>query len=87
MLYRPRLIHHAIIIATMMPLTTGASAQDGSSQAGQAYTRRAANLGVLPKPEMIVIEDIINYHRHRLPLPKGGAGTRAGGAVGAPSTD
>jgi hypothetical protein len=42
------------------------------STRGKAYTKRLANLGLLPAPGGVVVKDIVNYHRHRIPLPRVG---------------
>jgi hypothetical protein len=38
--------------------------------------------GPPPAPDAIAIEEIVNYHRHRLPLPKLGQGCPDGCPVG-----
>jgi uncharacterized protein YegL len=63
----------ACFLALLSTLCATVVAQDGRSTAGHAAAKRYANLGVLPAPEFIVIEDIVNYHRHSIPLPKAGA--------------
>ncbi len=45
-------------------------AQDGGSTFGHARARELAELGRLPTARDIVVRDIVNYHRHRLPLPR-----------------
>jgi uncharacterized protein YegL len=50
--------------------TTGA--QEAVSTFGHARARELAALGVLPSPRDVVVRDLVNYHRHRLPLPKVG---------------
>lgn len=47
-------------------------AQDGGSTAGAARTRYLGNVGILPTPKDVVVEDIINYHRHEIGRPKAG---------------
>jgi hypothetical protein len=64
------------------------AAQDGHSQFGQARTRELAELGRLPTPLDVAVADIVDYHRHRLPLPRAGDSVamdvRFGGAAVAP---
>ncbi|MCA8975051.1 MAG: VWA domain-containing protein [Planctomycetes bacterium] len=45
-------------------------AQESQSSFGHARTREAAALGRLPLPIEVAVADIVNYHRHRLPLPR-----------------
>ncbi|MCA8954258.1 MAG: VWA domain-containing protein [Planctomycetes bacterium] len=47
------------------------SAQEAMPSFGHSRTREAAALGVLPTPLEVAVADIVNYHRHRLPLPHG----------------
>jgi hypothetical protein len=47
-------------------------AQEGGSQFGLARSRELAELGVLPSSRDVVVRDLLNYHRHRLPLPTAG---------------
>ncbi len=56
---------------SLLPLTA-AAAQEGGSTFGHARTRELAELGVLPGARDVVVRDIVNYHRHRLPLPRAG---------------
>ena len=59
----------------LVPLALGATltAQDGGvSTVGRAAAKRFANLGQLPPPQTIVVADLINYHRHELPMPRAG---------------
>lgn len=65
------------IVPFVLLLAAGAAAQSPAvSTYGHARARALAELGKLPAPADIVVADIVNYHRHRLPLP------RAGDAVG-----
>jgi uncharacterized protein YegL len=48
------------------------AAQSVSPSAGHARTRELAELGKLPTPLDVAVADIVNYHRHRLPLPRAG---------------
>ena len=48
------------------------AAQDAVSQFGMARTRELAELGQLPSRRDVVVRDLLNYHRHRLPLPTAG---------------
>ncbi|MEQ1633083.1 MAG: VWA domain-containing protein, partial [Planctomycetota bacterium] len=49
--------------------STSLSAQDAVSQFGLARSRELAELGQLPQSRDVVVRDLLNYHRHRLPLP------------------
>jgi Ca-activated chloride channel family protein len=51
-------------------LAVPATAQDGGSTFSHARTRELAALGVLPTAREVVVRDLVNYHRHRLPLPR-----------------
>lgn len=46
-----------------------APAQAGTSTFGHARARELAELGRLPSAREVVVRDLVNYHRHRLPLP------------------
>jgi Mg-chelatase subunit ChlD len=50
-------------------LAATASAQDAGSNFGHARVRELAALGHLPSTRDVVVRDVVNYHRHRLPLP------------------
>lgn len=63
-----RFVHSLFAIATV---ATGLWAQEGGSTFGLARTRELAELGMLPTPLEVAVADIVNYHRHRLPLPRG----------------
>ncbi|MCB9869675.1 MAG: VWA domain-containing protein [Planctomycetes bacterium] len=62
----------ALLTSLLAGLAPGVGAQDGSSSTGHAVAKRFAELGEPPDPAAIVIEDIVNYHRHGIPLPKAG---------------
>lgn len=62
---------HAAFLCGLVALTT-ANAQDGSSTAGHARARHLAEMRRLPTRTDVVIEDIVNYHRHALPMPRAG---------------
>ena len=47
-------------------------AQDASSNMGHARARRMASLGRLPSSAEIVVDHMVNYHRHEVPLPRAG---------------
>ncbi|MBL8751821.1 MAG: VWA domain-containing protein [Planctomycetes bacterium] len=63
--------HRQSLLPTTLPLLLACSlaAQDGASTFGHARARELADLGRLPTAAEIVVRDIVNYHRHRLPLP------------------
>jgi len=63
----------ALPLATSLALAGPAAAQESGSTFGQARTRELAELGRLPTARDVVVRDFVNYHRHRLPLPKGNA--------------
>ncbi len=50
-------------------LAATAAAQDAGSTFGHARARELAELGRLPAARDVVVRDLVNYHRHRLPLP------------------
>src|SRR5262245_56715093 len=56
------------LLAVAFPLL----AQDAGSTFGHARARELAELGKLPSSRDVVVRDIVNYHRHRLPLPRAG---------------
>ncbi len=62
-----------LILPLLVPLPTLA-AQESQSSFGHARTREAARLGKLPTALEVAVADIVNYHRHRLPLPRGDEG-------------
>ena len=69
----PMKIHTRTLLACLLAsLCTPVAAQQGGSSAGRAVSKRFAALDILPLPELVVVEDIVNYHRHRIPLPKAG---------------
>lgn len=49
-----------------------AHAQDAGSTYGHARTRALAELGRLPTPPDVAVADLVNFHRHQLPLPHAG---------------
>ena len=57
-------------LATFLALLPILPAQAGQSTFGLARSREAAALGRLPAPLEVAVADIVNYHRHRLPLPR-----------------
>src|SRR5690606_40588087 len=59
---------------------TALAAQEGVSTMGHARTRHLADSGRLPEPRDVVVEDIVNYHRHRLPAPGAGSAVEIGRA-------
>lgn len=60
-----------LITCSLLTLLPALFAQDGQSSFGHARTREAAALGRLPTALEVAVADIVNYHRHRLPLPRG----------------
>lgn len=57
-------------VCSILTLLPALGAQDAQSSFGHARTREAAALGKLPTPLEVAVADIVNYHRHRLPLPR-----------------
>lgn len=53
-----------------LALAGAAAAQAATPTFGHARARELAELGRLPTARDIVVCDIVNYHRHRLPLPR-----------------
>jgi Ca-activated chloride channel homolog len=51
---------------------SGAVAQDGVSSAAASRTRYLGELGIIPTSREIVVEEIVNYHRHNIGRPKAG---------------
>lgn len=51
-------------------LAASVTAQEGQSSYGHARARELAELGRLPGARDVVVRDLVNYHRHRLPLPR-----------------
>ncbi len=49
-----------------------AFAQEGVSSAGAARARFLSELGMLPAPDDVQVEDFVNYHRHEIGRPKAG---------------
>ena len=56
----------------LLAVATQLLAQDAVSTFGHARARELAALGRLPSARDIVVRDLVNYHRHRLPLPRAG---------------
>jgi Ca-activated chloride channel homolog len=46
--------------------------QDGASTAGYARSAWRVERGEMPRSNEVVVSDLIDYHRHSLPLPKAG---------------
>ncbi|HWT03136.1 MAG TPA: VWA domain-containing protein [Pyrinomonadaceae bacterium] len=53
-------------------LSTTALGQAGVSSAAESRTRYLAESGVLPASREVAVEEIINYRRHQIGLPKAG---------------
>ena len=68
-------------------LVAATSAQDGGSTFGHARTRALAGLGRLPSPVEVAIADLVNFHRHRLPLPRAGEAVAFDARAGASGFD
>jgi Ca-activated chloride channel family protein len=65
--------HRLPLAASLVALLAHSTsqAQEAQSSFGHARTRELAELGKLPTVGDVVVRDIVDYHRHRLPLPKG----------------
>lgn len=63
---------HTLFLPACLTLAAATTAQAGTSTFGQARARELADLGRLPTRAEVVVADIVNYHRHRLPLPRAG---------------
>src|SRR5512134_4002535 len=63
---------NSFLISALLVTAFAASAhaQAGESSFGHARSRELAELGLLPAARDVVVRDIVNYHRHRLPLPR-----------------
>ena len=61
-----------LLLAATATTSPFAVAQDGQSTFGHARARELAELGLLPSARDVVVRDLLNYHRHRLPLPTAG---------------
>lgn len=64
---------------TLLPLTSPllalalaahTAAQNAMPEFGHSRARELAELGRLPTSHDVVVRDIVNYHQHRLPLPR-----------------
>ncbi|MCK5943812.1 MAG: VWA domain-containing protein [Planctomycetes bacterium] len=65
--------HPALSLALPTLLLAAAiPAQEAQSNFGHARTRKLADIGRLPTSRDVVVRDIVNYHRHRVPLPRAG---------------
>lgn len=66
---------HTTIVSALWvfgALSTPVQAQDGVSSAGASRTRFLGNLGKIPAPDDVIVEDLINFHRHDIGRPKAG---------------
>ena len=62
----------ALGLLVLCALSVTASAQEGASSASAARARYLAGADSIPKSKEIAVEEFINYHRHRIGLPKSG---------------
>lgn len=67
----PKLIAVSGILFLML-LTAMAVGQDGVSTEGSARARYLGEMGAIPSPHEVIVEDFINYHRHEIPRPNAG---------------
>ncbi|MEO6391978.1 MAG: VWA domain-containing protein, partial [Pyrinomonadaceae bacterium] len=61
-----------VAIGMILLSFSGARAQEGASSAAAMRARYLADAGYVPTANEVAVEEFINYHRHRLPLPKAG---------------
>lgn len=63
--------HLSPFLSCLAPIALAAAAagQDAMPNFGHARARELAELGKLPGAMDVVVRDLVNYHRHRLPLP------------------
>ncbi|HKQ52218.1 MAG TPA: VWA domain-containing protein [Pyrinomonadaceae bacterium] len=62
-----------LALALLLPVLAGtALGQAGVSSAAESRTRYLAESGVLPTSREVAVEEIINYRRHQIALPKAG---------------
>ena len=62
-------------LAVLLPALLSFSqlgAQGGVASTSASRTSYLASLGIIPQPGEYEVEQLINYHRHRIPLPKAG---------------
>lgn len=61
-----------LFAASFFILNSNAFAQGGTSSASIARSRALAAETRFTLPDGIIVEEFVNYHKHRLPLPKSG---------------
>jgi Mg-chelatase subunit ChlD len=61
-----------LLVLTFLCALPAVSAQEGTSTASAARTRYLAGADSIPKAREIAVEEFVNYHRHRIGLPKSG---------------
>lgn len=61
-----------IFVAVFSCFNSSVFAQEGASSASIARSRALAKSGIGVLPGEVAVEEFVNYHRHRLPLPKVG---------------
>jgi Ca-activated chloride channel family protein len=62
-------MNHRLSVALPLLLLGTTTAQAAQDTFGHARARELAELGRLPGVRDVVVRDLVNYHRHRLPLP------------------
>jgi uncharacterized protein YegL len=65
-------MNRTLSIVLPLLLAPWLGAQGPASSAGHARTRELAELGRLPTPIEVAVADIVDYHKHRLPMPRAG---------------
>ncbi|MBK8980103.1 MAG: VWA domain-containing protein [Planctomycetes bacterium] len=75
------------IILCAAVLAGAASGQAAGSTYGHARTRAMAELGQLPTPIDVAVADLVNFHRHRIPLPRAGDAVALDLRFGSPAFD
>jgi Ca-activated chloride channel homolog len=61
-----------LVLTFLCALPAAVYAQEGASSASAARARYLAGADSIPKAREIAVEEFVNYHRHRIGLPKSG---------------
>lgn len=76
-------MHRAALFVTVAAVAGApVPAQDGVSSAAASIVRAQAARGHVPLPSAFIVEEILNYHRHRIARPEGGAALALDARVG-----
>src|SRR5262249_53964150 len=60
------------LLCLSIALPNAAWAQQGVSSAAAARTRYLSELGTMPTPREVAVEEFVNYHQHQIGRPKAG---------------